>query len=227
MRPSPMHYFPVSPAFMILLFVALAVVVAIVELGVLTYAYEKMGISPRTIFAILLLSLFGSAINIPIAEMPAKDVVVQRTVNFMGVVYAVPEVEHRGHTIIAANLGGAVIPTVLSVYLLIKNRIYLQAALGVLVMTGITHLLARPVPGVGIALPTLVPPILAAIVALVISRQHAAPLAYIAGSMGCLLGADVLNLNHIWQLGAPIASIGGAGLSDGIFLTGIIAVLLA
>lgn len=39
--------------------------------------------------------------------------------------------------------------------------------------------------------------------------------------------ADVLNLYHIRELGAPIASIGGAGISDGVFLTGIIAVLLA
>jgi len=70
-------------------------------------------------------------------------------------------------------------------------------------------------------------PVVGSIVAVLISRKHAAPLAYIAGSMGCLLGADLLNLNHIRELGAPVASIGGAGISDGIFLTGIIAVLLA
>jgi len=45
--------------------------------------------------------------------------------------------------------------------------------------------------------------------------------------MGCLLGADILNLDRIRDLGAPIASIGGAGISDGVFLTGIIAVLVA
>jgi uncharacterized membrane protein len=69
--------------------------------------------------------------------------------------------------------------------------------------------------------------VLAAIVALIISRRQAAPLAYISGSMGCLLGADILNLFRIAELGSPLASIGGAGVSDGIFLTGIIAVLLA
>jgi uncharacterized membrane protein len=36
-----------------------------------------------------------------------------------------------------------------------------------------------------------------------------------------------MNLDKIQGLGAPIASIGGAGTFDGIFLTGIIAVLLA
>ena len=39
--------------------------------------------------------------------------------------------------------------------------------------------------------------------------------------------ADLLNLKKISKLGAPIASIGGAGTFDGIFLTGIFAVVLA
>jgi uncharacterized membrane protein len=42
-----------------------------------------------------------------------------------------------------------------------------------------------------------------------------------------LIGADLLNLGIIQELGAPIASIGGAGRFDGIFMTGILAVLLA
>jgi len=227
MRPSPMHYYPVTPPFMLLLFVVFAMVVALVEFGVLGYAYEKMGIGRRHILGILLLSLFGSAVNIPVAELPAKEIVVEHAVNFFGVWYTVPEVVQQGQTIIAVNLGGALIPLALSVYLLVKRAIYAEAALGVAVMAVISHLLARPVPGVGIAMPTLLPPVLAAIVAVLISRKHAAPLAYISGSMGCLLGADVLNLGRIQELGAPIASIGGAGISDGVFLTGIIAVLLA
>jgi uncharacterized membrane protein len=212
---------------MLLLLVAFVAVVALVELGVVTYAYEKIGIGRRYILTVLLLSLFGSAINIPIAELPAKEIVVQRPVYYFGVWYVMPEIEHRGRTVLAVNLGGALIPLALSLYLLIKRQIYAEAAIGVAVMTVATHLMARPVPGVGIAMPWLMPPVLAAIVALIISRRQAAPLAYISGSMGCLLGADVLNLYRIADLGSPVASIGGAGVSDGVFLTGIIAVLLA
>ena len=227
MHSSPMHYFPVTPLFMALLFAVIAVWVALVEFKVITYAYEKMGVGRRDILGILLLSLLGSGINIPIVELPAKEIVVESTVVFFGVRYAVPAIEHQGRTILAINLGGALIPLALSLFLLVKHKIYAEAAVGVVVMSVIVYLLARPVPGVGIAIPTLLPPVLAAVVALLISRQHAAPLAYIAGSMGCLLGADVLNLYRIQELGAPIASIGGAGVSDGVFLTGIIAVLLA
>jgi uncharacterized membrane protein len=60
-----------------------------------------------------------------------------------------------------------------------------------------------------------------------LSREFAPQLAYIAGSMGTLIGADLTNLHKVAGLGAPIASIGGAGTFDGIFLTGILAVLLA
>jgi uncharacterized membrane protein len=87
--------------------------------------------------------------------------------------------------------------------------------------------MAYPVRGVGISVPIFIPPLVAALAAVVLSRRQAAPLAYIAGCLGTLIGADLLNLGSIQGLGAPIASIGGAGTFDGVFLTGIIAVLLA
>jgi uncharacterized membrane protein len=91
------------------------------------------------------------------------------------------------------------------------------------------HMLAYPVPGVGIAVPVFVPPIATALVAVLMARENAAALAYVSGSgsLGTLIGADLLNLGAIRGLGAPVASIGGAGTFDGIFLTGIMAVLLA
>jgi uncharacterized membrane protein len=64
-------------------------------------------------------------------------------------------------------------------------------------------------------------------VALALSRRQAPAVAYIAGSIGTLVGADLLNLDRVGRMGAPIASIGGAGKFDGIFLTGIAAMLLA
>ncbi len=222
-----MHYFPVTPLFMVLMFFALAVLVALIQFKVITYAYEKMGVGRNYILGILLLSLLGSAVNIPIAELPGNDIVVEKTVDYFGVTYSVPTIEHQGSTVLAVNLGGALIPLVLSLFLLIKHGIYVEAAIGTAIMAVLTYLVARPVPGVGIAIPPLLPPFLAAAVALLISPKRAAPLAYIAGSMGCLLGADVFNLYRIRDLGAPIASIGGAGISDGVFLTGILAVLLA
>ncbi|MGB5519376.1 MAG: DUF1614 domain-containing protein, partial [Gammaproteobacteria bacterium] len=82
-------------------------------------------------------------------------------------------------------------------------------------------------PGTGIGMPMIIAPVCAAIIAIMLNSDHSAPLAYISGTMGVLLGADLLNFRHISQMGAMIASIGGAGTFDGIFMTGILAVLLA
>jgi len=129
--------------------------------------------------------------------------------------------------VIAVNMGGAVIPALLSLYLLIKNRMWRNGLVATAVITAIIHMLAYPVPGVGIAVPVLVPPIATALVAVLIARENAAALAYVSGSLGTLIGADLLNLDTVRGLGAPVVTIGGAGTFDGIFLTGIMAVLLA
>jgi uncharacterized membrane protein len=141
--------------------------------------------------------------------------------------YVVPVLIDRPGTVVAVNLGGAVIPVILSVYLIVKHGLFAESLLGVGIVTAAVHLMARPVPGVGIAVPMFVPPLITAIVALSISRCHAGRLASISGSLGTLIGADLLNLGKIRGLGAPVASIGGAGKFDGVFLTGLVAVLLA
>jgi len=141
--------------------------------------------------------------------------------------YVVPAVGDWPGTVIAVNVGGAVIPGLLSFYLLVRYRLWLLGGLAIVIVAAVCYSLAQPVPGLGIALPVFVPPLSAAVVALILSRAHGPALAYIGGSIGCLVGADLLNLGKIQGLGAPVASIGGAGTFDGIFLTGAFAVLLA
>ncbi len=141
--------------------------------------------------------------------------------------YIIPRVTEWPGTVIAVNVGGAIVPTVLSLYLLARNRIWFRGFVGIAVVTEVCHYLAYPVPGLGIAIPSFVPPISATVIALVLSPRYAAPLAYIGGSLGTLIGADLLNLGKIQGLGAPVASIGGAGTFDGIFLAGVLGVLFA
>jgi uncharacterized membrane protein len=115
----------------------------------------------------------------------------------------------------------------MSLYLLFRYEIWITGILAVAVVAAVCNWMAEPVPGLGIALPVFIPALITGITALVLSRDHAAQLAYIGGSLGTLIGADLLNLGDISGIGAPVASIGGAGTFDGIFLTGILAVLLA
>ncbi|GKT09727.1 DUF1614 domain-containing protein [Desulforhabdus sp. TSK] len=222
-----MHYFPISLPF-VLFFVFLCIfLVTFIEVGILSYAYQRMGIGRRHLFSLLLLSLFGSYINIPVFQLPPEQVMSNSYVDFFGVRHMIPLVNQWPGTVIAVNLGGAVIPVVLSIYLIVKNRLYGPAVVGIALLVFIVHLLAYPVRGVGIAVPVFLPPLAATAVAITLSRKYAPSLAYISGSMGTLIGADILNLGKIQGLGAPVASIGGAGTFDGIFLTGILAVLIA
>ena len=222
-----MHYFPLGlPLLFALLLIFLALII-LIEINVLTYAFHKMGVNHRYVFALLLLSLLGSYINIPVYQLPPEQIRAGGTVFFFGVPYVVPMVTVAPGTVIAVNLGGAVIPALLSFYLIVKNRLYLPALLGTAIAAVIFHRMAHLVPGVGIAVPILVPALVALGIGLIFSWRHAPALAYIVGTLGTLIGADLANVGKLRGLGAPVASIGGAGTFDGIFLTGILAVLLA
>jgi len=227
MYSNQLHYLPLNPTFFSILVGVFLALVLLIQLGILRYAYMRIGVGSAVDLLLLLGSLLGSYINIPVAELPGQDLLSGREVTYFGVHYVVPVVVDWPGTVIAVNVGGALIPGLMSLYLLIKNRLWGVGLLATACVSAICHWLARPVAGVGIALPVFVPVLTTAVVALLLSRRQAAPLAYISGSLGTLIGADLLNLGSLRGSGAPIASIGGAGTFDGIFLTGILAVLIA
>jgi uncharacterized membrane protein len=222
-----LQYVPLALPFFLFLVGLFLFVVVLIQIHVLQYAYAKLGLSSSAALLLLLASLVGSYFNIPITELPEREVRSGQMIEFFGTRYVVPLVADWPRTVIAVNIGGALIPSLLSLYLVLKNWIWSSAAVATLVVTVACYLLAQPVPGIGIAIPSLVPPIIAATVALLVARTNVAAVAYVSGSLGTLIGADLLNLGRIQGLGAPVVSIGGAGTFDGVFLTGIIAVLLA
>lgn len=195
-------------------------------MNIISFAFIKIGIPPQYVISTLLFTLIGSFINIPIAKIPQEIMVTERRVGFFGFIYTIP-IWRKKVTILAINVGGALIPTFVSIYLLIKTGIYLKAFLSTLFITVICFKLARPIRGIGIAIPFFIPPALAAMFSIIIANESAPVVAYISGTLGTLIGADLLNLKKIGKLGAPVASIGGAGTFDGIFLTGILAVIFS
>jgi uncharacterized membrane protein len=227
MMSSQIHYLPMTPGFFSILVILFVVLIILIQLGILRYAYMKLGISPGAAMLLLFGSLIGSYFNIPVTVLPGQTVQSGEIVDFFGMQYVVPVVTQWPGTVLAVNVGGALIPTLMSTYLVLRYQLWIRALIAVVVITVIIHAAATPVHGVGIAVPVFAPVVVTAILAFILSREYAAPLAYIGGSMGTLFGADLLNLDKIGGLGAPVASIGGAGTFDGIFLTGILAVLLA
>ena len=227
MLPSGVHYFPVAGPVMLGLIVLFGVAAGIVASRILRFASATMGLGPRTMLALLLVSLLGSYVNIPVAYIPDREVTTATEITYFGIRYVIPSVREWPPTQLTVNLGGAVIPTLLSLYLIVKNRLYGLSLAGIAVVALACHLIAKPEPGLGIAVPVFVPPLVTAVAAMMLSRRYAAPLAYASGSLGTLIGADLMNLDKIQGLGAPVASIGGAGTFDGIFLTGLLAVIYA
>jgi uncharacterized membrane protein len=219
---SQLHYLPLSPTNYLLLVGLFVVLVVLIQIRVLRYTYERLGLSPP-----VARSLLGSAINIPVAELPGQSILSGREISYFGMRYIIPTVLDWPGTVIAINVGGALIPSLTSFYLLATQRLWGSGLVAIACVAAICYWLAEPVPGLGIALPVFAPSLAAAAVALLLTRQQAAPLAYISGSLGTLIGADLLNLDKISGIGAPVASIGGAGTFDGVFLAGVIAVLIA
>jgi uncharacterized membrane protein len=223
---SEVHYLPLTPGLFSILVILLVGLVILIQLRILRYAYMRLGVGSGAALLLLFGSLIGSYFNIPITILPGTPVRTGQIVEFFGMRYVVPGVVWPG-TVLAVNVGGAVIPTLMSTYLVIRYQLWLKATIATVAIAFIIHSMATPVPGIGIAVPVFAPVVATAILAFILSREYAPPLAYIGGSMGTLIGADLLNLDKISGLGAPVASIGGAGTFDGIFLTGILAVLLA
>jgi uncharacterized membrane protein len=216
--------------YLIIFFVALVFLFTLIEINVIGYVFEAIGLPPGLAFAALLVSLLGSYVNIPISQVECGAAHTAEIVTSFGVRYRIPVRLAGRHTTIAINLGGAVVPILISLFVLIHQpSIVVPAIVGTLIVTFVVNRFARPVPGLGIATPMFIPPIVAALCGayLVGAHHHAGAVAYVSGVLGTLIGADLMNLNKIRNLGAPVASIGGAGTFDGIFLTGIVAVLLA
>src|SRR2546425_4914409 len=154
MHSGNIHFFPLTLPFILAFFFLIGIVIALIEIGIIQYAYVKMGVNRRHVFAVLILSLLGSYVNIPVAALPAERMISDQEISYFGMRYVVPVVEELPRTVVAVNVGGAVIPTLLSFYLIMKKRMYWRTLLGVAVVTAVVHWVGPPLQGVGIVLLT-------------------------------------------------------------------------
>jgi uncharacterized membrane protein len=216
-------------------FVVLAfVIVMIFFIQSAGFAFIELGLPIWLAFLIVPGALLGSLVNIPLYTIQSDSTpcTEELYVTHWGISYQVFQPECPGETKISINLGGAVIPILVSAYLILVNpSALIQFAIAIIVVTVVVNRVARIEPNVGIITPALLPPLIAVfttvavmLVAPGIYNMYA--VAYVAGTLGTLLGADILNLGNLSNLRTGQASIGGAGTWDGVFLTGILAVFL-
>src|SRR5258708_19304856 len=119
-----------------------------------------LGLPPEMAFAALLASLIGSYINIPVARVVSGNLHPATVVHSFGVRYQVPIAAEPGSTIVAVNVGGAIVPVLIAMYLLVHwPGIWVPAIIGTAIVTLGVHRFPRPIPGLGIATPILIPPL--------------------------------------------------------------------
>ncbi len=189
-------------------------------------AFGALGIPRYVVPSLLLGSLIGSMINIPVYTSKRYD----RQVEY----YYFSRRWEISKSRVYLNLGGCIIPIGISIYVLycqFSVRILLSVVITAIIVAIVSKKFARIVPRLGITMPMFIPPIIAALAAVVSGTilnigGGVFVASYAGGIIGVLVGADVLNLRKVVKMGAPRISIGGAGTFDGIFLTGIFSVIL-
>ena len=216
----------------LVLFIGLVILFPIFLADVMAAAMAKLGLSPSaSLFAILAIFI-GGFVNIPVRKIPRVMSLETSPLQLFGFQRMMPGwMRQSSHTIIAVNVGGCVIPCFIAAYEFARisahgGQAILLTLAAVAINVGVCHMLARPVPNVGIVLPAPIPALVAALCGLFLIHPLAAPVAFTAGVLGPLIGADLLNLRRIGQISTGVASIGGAGTFDGIVLSGLVATLL-
>ncbi len=121
-----LNYLPLAPPSFSILAALFVVLVVFVVIRILRYAYVRVGVNSRLVLLLLLASLLGSYINIPIAQLPERQIIAGHVIDFYGMQYVIPMAMERPGTVIAVNVGGAIVPMLLSLYLLFWNRIWLS-----------------------------------------------------------------------------------------------------
>ncbi len=226
-------FIPLALPFLLIL-VFLMVILFMFYAGVISAAFQKLNIPAPVAYTLFFTAIIGSFINLPVAETTTYGPIMRmKEVRFFGIPYPVPYVDWAEQkVVIAVNVGGALVPLSIVSYeimLLVftgQTELLVNTVIAIIIASILSHMFSRPVRGLGIAIPTLIPPLIAVALALIFGDGNRPLVAYASGTMGVLIGADLMNWNKIKNLGAPMVSIGGAGTFDGIFLAGIIAVLL-
>jgi uncharacterized membrane protein len=107
------------------------ILAAMLEAGALRYALLRLGISSGAAFLLPGASLAGRYFNIPVAELPGRNIMSSQEIVYSGMRYVMPVTVHWPGTIIAVNVGGAVIPTVMSLYLLVRRAHWGRAIIAI------------------------------------------------------------------------------------------------
>lgn len=192
--------------------IILIVVSVLIYLGLAHRALDRMRLSDRGALVVIGGIILGSFVNIPLPFLPFRT---------------------------SINVGGALVPVGLAVYLLVRAgtaREWIRALVGAVITAIVVYVIGslinagstmEPAGRYAVLDAIYLYPLAGGIVAYLLGRSRRA--AFIAATLGVLL-VDVFHYFWLLSQSAPAnyaVSIGGAGAFDAIVLAGIVAILLA
>jgi uncharacterized membrane protein len=227
---------PLSVFVIIFLIALLIIFIPLLVLGIIGAAFTRLGFSWITAFALVLLMLSGSFVNIPVYHI-RRDMIraPQNDASVFDV--CVPCASGQlWDTTLSINLGGAVIPVCISTFMMYQailitgTSLVITVCAGITIVTLITFVSTRLVTFSGIQVPLLIPGLAALLSGLLLAGGiglMAAVIAFVGGTTGVLLGGNIANLYRIKDLEVPEISIGGAGTFGSIFICCMLPALIA
>jgi uncharacterized membrane protein len=187
----------------LLVFLILAVLFPLLFGELMLASLSKLHLSPSMALTLVIAIFVGGLVNIPVKSVVNDRDVVSHPLAVYGLSDFWPQLQRvRRETIIAVNVGGCLIPVGLVVYEIIQLATFnppalFAVAVGCVVNSLVCYFIARPVTGIGIVMPGVISPIIAASVALLLAPDVAAPVAFAIGVIGPLVGADLMHLKDI------------------------------
>jgi uncharacterized membrane protein len=210
----------------------------ILLVDVMQSALLRLHLTPATATLAVFGIFLGGLVNIPIYRIERVEPQPVELMGAFGLWGFTPRFQRmRQDTIVAVNVGGCLVPAALAAW---QIKWFADAggwpwtALGLVALANVAicYAAARPVRGVGIMLPGFLSPLVSVgLTWLLLAPGEYEPLragvAFVAGVVGPLVGADLLHLRDVTRVSMGVLSVGGAGTFDGIVLSGVLAALLA
>jgi uncharacterized membrane protein len=227
---------PLSVFVIILLIVLVIIFIPLLILGIIGAAFTRLGFSWISALAVVLLMLFGSFVNIPVYHIRRTMIRVSHDEASVFGVCVPCASDQVWDTTLSLNLGGAVIPVCVILYMVYEaipitgSSLVFMVCAGITIVSAITFFSTRLVTYAGIQVPLLIPGLTALLAGLLLAGGTgllAAVTAFVSGVTGVLLGGNVANLYRIKDLEVPEVSFGGAGTFGSIFICCMLPALIA
>jgi len=227
---------PLSLFAIVLLIALVVLIIPLLILGVIGAAFTRLGFSWISALAIVLLMLFGSFVNIPVYKIRRDMIRIAPPDSSVFGENSKSNPSPVWDTTVAINLGGAVIPVAVSLYMVYQAILITGASLlfsvcaGILLVAAITYVSTHYASGSRIQVSLLIPGLTALLAGLMLSGGTglaAAVTAFVSGIAGTLLGGNIAQLFRIKDLDVPSVSIGGAGTFGAVFICCILPALIA